>query len=187
VTATRADGPGDLRLGAHRVDRDDGAVQVEFLQQQRDGGDLVGFLLARLLAQHQSLAGRPGGDQMQRLASLAAVMGAPRGLAVDRDELRQRGVTEFLDAGEEAGFEQLRIDGGKHVAQRVMAGDAIRVGQEAAEEWQWRSPHSVVSTKSSAPAIVAASASKRISGNGYRTLALCRGPSMREKWRRIAG
>ncbi len=41
VAAPRPDAAGDGSLAAHRVDRDDRAVEVEDLQQRRDRDDLV--------------------------------------------------------------------------------------------------------------------------------------------------
>jgi hypothetical protein len=38
----------DVRLRPHGIHRDQSAFQIEVLQQQRDGGDLVGFLLGCL-------------------------------------------------------------------------------------------------------------------------------------------
>ncbi len=56
-------------------------------RQQGNGDDLVGLFSARLLAQHEALAAGPGGDQVQRLNALGLGVGAPGGLAVDRDDL----------------------------------------------------------------------------------------------------
>ena len=44
-------------------------LQIEMLQQQGNGGDLVGFLLGRLLPEHDPLPRRPGGDEMQGVAA----------------------------------------------------------------------------------------------------------------------
>jgi hypothetical protein len=63
---------------------DQGADQIEPLDQGRNGGDLIGFLEYRLLAEHQPAVGREGRHQMQRLVAGAAIVGAARSLAVDR-------------------------------------------------------------------------------------------------------
>ena len=136
MSAAVENGSGDLRLSAHRIDGDDRSGQVELLQQQRNGSDFVGLFLGRLLPQHQSLAGRPGGHQVQGFAAFATVVHASRGLAVDCDQFRERRVTQFVNPGQEAGLEQLRIDRGEHVTESVMARDAARVRQEAAKERQ---------------------------------------------------
>ena len=140
------------------------------LQQQRDGGDLVGFLLGRLLSEHDPLPRRPGRDEVQRVTAFAPVVAAPRGLAVNGDDFGVI-IAQPADPGEEAGFEQFRVQRREHVAQCIVAGDAAFVAVEAPEERQMLGSHSVVSTKSSAPAIVADNTRSRISGSGYRTLA----------------
>jgi hypothetical protein len=103
---------------------------------------------------------------MQGFATLFAILAAPWRLGADRDQFRQRGNTQVFDPGQEAGFELLRINRGKQLAERVVAGYAVVVRQEAAKEWQLLPPHNAVSTKSSVPAIVPASASNRISNRG---------------------
>ena len=80
-------GLGDSTLGSHRIDGDEGAGEREALQQQRDGDDLVRLVAHRLLSEHEALPARPGGDEMQRLAARLAGMRAPRGLAVDGDDV----------------------------------------------------------------------------------------------------
>jgi hypothetical protein len=49
--------------------------------------DLFGLVADGLLTEHEALTRRPSGDQMQRLATLAARMGSPRGFAVDGDDV----------------------------------------------------------------------------------------------------
>ena len=76
-------------MALHGVDGDQGTLQLEHLKQARNGDDLV-LLLAGdcLLAEHQVLLTRPRRDQMQDGAALGLVATAPRGLAVDGDDLR---------------------------------------------------------------------------------------------------
>jgi len=50
VGASVQDGGGDLSLTAHGIDGDQGAVQFETLEQERDRGDLVGLGVGGLLA-----------------------------------------------------------------------------------------------------------------------------------------
>lgn len=87
VAAPAHDGLGDSAPRSHGVDGDEGAPQFEAFEQERDGGDLVGFDVGGLLAEHEALAGRPGGDEMRRLAALAAGMRAARSLAIDGDDI----------------------------------------------------------------------------------------------------
>ena len=58
-------------------------------------------------------------------------MAAPRGLAVGRDDVRRVGA-RTLHPGQETGLEQVRIDGGDHVARCVAARDARLTWQEPA-------------------------------------------------------
>ena len=50
------DGGGDLGLAPHGVDGDQRALQFKPLDQQRDGGDLVGFDVCRFLPEDEPLA-----------------------------------------------------------------------------------------------------------------------------------
>ena len=122
---------GDLGLGADGIDRDQGPLERQPLQEQRDGGDLVRLAAHRLLPEHQALAACPSRDQMQRLASLAPGMAATGGLAVDRDQVRLR-LAQALDPAHKAGLEQRRIERGHHLAQRVVTGNPVPVGQQPA-------------------------------------------------------
>lgn len=105
------------------------------LQQQRNGGDFVGLFLGRLLAKDDLLARRPGGDEMQGIAALAPVMAAPRGLAINGDDLGII-VAQAADPGHEAGFKQLRVQRREHVTQHIVARDAAFVGVKASEKGQ---------------------------------------------------
>ena len=133
VPAAIADRLGDPGLSAHRINGDQGSLQVQTFEQQRNGGDFVGLLFRRLLAKDDPLTGGPGGDHVQRLAPLPSVVAAPRGLAIDRDDLRGT-VAEVFNPGEEATFEQAGVDGREHVAQCVVAGNAVLVREETAEK-----------------------------------------------------
>ena len=46
-------------------------------EQQSNRRDLVGFFLPRLLPEHETLTAGPGGDEMQWLAILGFIVGAP--------------------------------------------------------------------------------------------------------------
>ncbi len=123
----RHDPVGDLDLAAHGVDGDERAGQLEPLEQQRDGIDLVRLAVDRLLPEHQALAARPGRDEMQRMA--AARPGPTRGLAVDRHDVR-RALAQLRDPGGEAGGEELRRQRVHHIVERVVRGDAARERQQ---------------------------------------------------------
>jgi len=146
-------------------------------------GGLVGLGLARLLAGHQALAAGPGGNHVQRSTLAAAVVGAPRGLAVDGADLgRRRGwgrrrLAQALDPGGEALREERAVDRvDDDVVEGVVAGDAGLERQQPAQE---RLMHVPPTTKSAAPASVPHST--RISGSGYSTFQDWRGSSSAEK------
>src|SRR3954452_15357759 len=101
VRALSLDGVGDRGLAAHGVEGDEGSGEGQALEQQRDGGDLIRLGVGGFLPEHQALPGRPGGDKMQRLAALAAVVRAPRSLAVDGDKVGLS-VAQLLDPSHKA-------------------------------------------------------------------------------------
>jgi hypothetical protein len=70
---------------------------------------------------------------VQGLAALGACVAAARRLAIDGDEFRLVGA-QSLDPCHEAALEQLRVERIDHVIQSVVRGDAVGVGQEAAQE-----------------------------------------------------
>lgn len=77
---------------------------------------------------------------MQGGAALAFVAGAPRRLAVDGHDLGAGFLVGFdpqaLNPGHEAVAEGLVVEGVEQIVQRIMAGNARRVGQEAAQKGQ---------------------------------------------------
>ena len=156
-------------------------------EQQRDGGDLVGLGLARLLAEHEALAAGPGRDHVERAAVAASVVGASRGLAVDDDDLGGCGggagrVAQGFDPGREALGEQRAADRVDDVVERVVAGDARLVGQHASQKLLVHVTQRLISTKSSAPASVPHSTSSNTSGSGNKTFQDWRGSSRAAKW-----
>ena len=76
---------------------------------------------------------------MQGVAALPPVVATPRGLPINGDDVGV-GVAQAADPGQEAGFEQLRVQGCEHVAQRIVARDAAFVAVEASEERQMLRP-----------------------------------------------
>lgn len=89
------------------------------------------LLVDRFLAEHEALARRPGGNQMQRRAVLA--MRAARGLAVDRHNVGLLLAQAFHPIGEAFGKERGR-QGVHHIVERVMGGDALLEGQETLQK-----------------------------------------------------
>lgn len=87
IVAACDDRLGDVGLGSHGVDGKEGAFEFEALHKRRDSADFIGLAGDRLLAQHQSLAGGPCAEHVQRLPALGARLRSPRGLAVDRHDV----------------------------------------------------------------------------------------------------
>ena len=75
---------GDGRLSPHRIDRDDGPLQIDPLQNRRNCRDFIRFLLARDLPQRQAEFRAPDTDGMQNAQSRVVVMASSQGLSVDR-------------------------------------------------------------------------------------------------------
>jgi hypothetical protein len=86
-----SDSAGNDGIGGDGVDGDQGALEAATcgkpLKQDGDGGGLAALVGDRLLAEHEPAGGGEGGDQMQGARVGLAVMTAPRGLAVDGDEI----------------------------------------------------------------------------------------------------
>src|SRR5208283_4152175 len=94
-----------------------------------------GLLGNRKLRQGQTGVGGVGAERMQRLQPLAFIVGAPRGLAVDGDEV----VTtrpERRDPALETTPEQDRVDAVDEIAQPALAGNAEMEVREAAQKSQ---------------------------------------------------
>ena len=105
------------------------AAGGEFLEQHRDGGRFVGFVVDRLLPENQMAVGGEGGDQMQRGPSLGAVVAAAHGLAVDGDRVERLGPAG-ANPVHEAGGEQVRIDPVHHDVEPAPRGNPPVEGQE---------------------------------------------------------
>src|ERR1051325_798611 len=66
IGALRPDPRGDVFLASHSVERHDGAVEMQGIEQLGDGGNLVRLAVDLALTEHQSLIAGPGTDQVQR-------------------------------------------------------------------------------------------------------------------------
>jgi hypothetical protein len=131
IPASRQDGRGDAVLGADRIDREQGTGQRQPLQEQQNGGDPARRAGHVLLPEHQALAAGPGRDK-RRLAAFAARVGE-RGLAVHGDDVPRRRAPP-LDPAREAGLEQRGTESADDLPHRVVAGNTVQIGQEAAQE-----------------------------------------------------
>lgn len=126
-------------MSAHGVNGDKGAGKLQPLQQPRNGGNLVGFGVRCLLPQHETLARRPSGDQMQRPAPSRPVMAAARGLAVNGDDVGGRFPQAFHPGGK-AFLEQIRVQRLDHVVQGVVSRSAPRIGEKPTQKLQPQIP-----------------------------------------------
>src|SRR3954447_23479982 len=120
-------------LAAHRVQRDDAALEPQGVGQLRDRRDLVRLAVDRALAERQPALARPGADQVQRPALVAAAAGPADGLAVDRDHLALGPDRQRLRPAAEAGLERVRVDQHEDPSERVVRGDAVRQLEEGLE------------------------------------------------------
>src|SRR5208337_3703864 len=66
------DPSGDVLLAAHGIDRHDGSLEIQKLEQLRNRRDFIGFRLGCHLAQGQVVLHRPSADHVQRRSTDAA-------------------------------------------------------------------------------------------------------------------
>jgi len=135
VGAVRDDLVRDVDLAAHGVDGDERAREPigfgQVVEQLGNGGDFVGFLWNRELGQGQPGVGGVSAEPMQRLQPLAFVARAPRGLAVDGDEI-VASRPKRRDPALETPPEHERIDAVDEIAQPTLARNAEMEFREAA-------------------------------------------------------
>jgi hypothetical protein len=97
--------------------------------------DLVGLLLADLLAQRQLVSAGPGRDDVQGAELVPRVVAAAGGLAIEGDDrpldarLGRGVVAEPGDPGVEGGLEGLGLERHQDAAEDVLAGDAVGQGR----------------------------------------------------------
>src|SRR3954465_2740943 len=130
VGTLRPDPRGDVLLTAHGIERHDGAVEVQGVEQLGDGGDLVRLAIDLALTEHQPLITGPGADQVQRAVIVAAAAGAPDGLAVNRHHLTLHLTRQGLCPAREAALERVRIDQHEDPPERIVRGNTVRQVQE---------------------------------------------------------
>src|SRR6476646_865756 len=130
VGTLRPDPRGNVLLAPHRIERHDGAVEMQGVEQLGDGGDLVRLAVDLALTEHQSLIARPGTDEMQRAVIVAAAAGAPDGLAVDRHHLALDLARQGPCPSRKTALERVRIDQHEDPPERIVRGDTVRQSQE---------------------------------------------------------
>jgi hypothetical protein len=133
VSALVANLPGNGGLGAHRVDGHDAVGDVERGKQLGNGGDFVGFLGGRGLAEHDPHLRSKGTHHVQRRGRRLA-RGASARLAVDRDDLlvRERRNHGAHPAAKDP-LELVRIEQGKDPLEGVRRGYPVVEFEEPAQ------------------------------------------------------
>src|SRR4051795_10268726 len=112
----------------HGVDGDQGAGQAEPAEQSLDGRNLVGFVVAIEVRQHQLRVGREGAENVRGAAVEKVVEAAPQRLAVDRH------VTLSLEPG-------WVVQRGGMAGKRGLDGGSVELLQDAADRRVgWRPP-----------------------------------------------
>src|SRR5476649_1049511 len=173
-------GLGHLAMAMQRIGGDDAALEGQQLEHRQGARDLVAMGRG-ILRQSQPLAGAPDIDQMQRRRALAALVGAPYRLAVDRhDAAELLAPRERRDEASERRFELHRIEKAEHAAERIVARDPMLQRQDPRRSGSFAVPKSAMSLQFSAPHTVAASAMKMTSSKLCQAFS-ARGSSTTEK------
>lgn len=120
-----SDALGDLLLRPHRIERDEGAFQLQRIQDVRDRRNLVRTLLDAPLRQHYGLLTGPSAHHLERRAPPAGVEGAAQRLPIDGDDLPVERVDARGRPRREAGLEGIGIDEAEDAAEGVMRGDPV--------------------------------------------------------------
>src|SRR3954463_8026564 len=121
---------GNVLLAPHSIERHDGAVEMQGVEQLGEGGDLVRLAIDLALTEHQPLITGPGADQVQRAVIVAAAAGAPDGLAVNRHHLTLHLTRQGLCPAREAALERVRIDQHEDPPERTVRGNTVRQVQK---------------------------------------------------------
>src|SRR3954465_1732524 len=130
VSTLGSDLRGNVLLAPHRVERHDGALEMQDVEQLGDGGDLVRLAVDLALTEHQSLITCPGADQMQRSVIVAAAARAPNGLAIDRHHLALDLARQGLCPAHKTALERVRIEQHEDPPERIVRGNTVWQGQE---------------------------------------------------------
>ena len=114
----------------HRVDRDDGSLQIEHIQQLGNCRDFVGFAVDGALREHEPGLGGVSRNQMQRARSVPRRLRSAQRLAVDRHDLSLEPTRRGRPSGEVLPKRAL-VDEAKDLAKRLRGRDAVGERQEA--------------------------------------------------------
>ncbi len=123
----------DHALAADGVNRNDGPLDRQHIQQLGDGDDLVRLLGHLNLTEHKVLARRKGRDHVDSRCSVGPVMRAAHRFAVDSDHaLRHTG--DGRDPGNKATLELFGIEGSQDIAEMVVSRRTIFERREPAQQ-----------------------------------------------------
>ena len=127
---------GDGRLCPHRVDRDDGSLDIDKRQECGNRRDFVRFLRRCHLRQRQAKLARPNTDGMQGPQTPAAIVASPQRLAVDGQyrllhthRLRGRG-TQRRQPHRKAGLKGIWPQGDQNSPEDIFLGNPMRKIQQ---------------------------------------------------------
>ena len=126
----------DGGLRPHRVDRDDGSVNVDERQQFGNRGDFIGFLRRGHLRKRQSKLARPNTDGMQGAEISAAIVTSPQRLSVDGESRSfyarglRGGGSQRRQPHRKAGLKGIRLQGGQNSSEDIFLGNAMWKIQE---------------------------------------------------------
>jgi hypothetical protein len=126
----------DGALGAHRINGDDAAGQVQGAQELGNRSDFIRFLVGGNLSEHQAHLCGKGADHVQRCGGRLA-RGAPARFAIDGNHLfllqRRYDARHPLS---KRPLEALRIQYSKDTLKGIGRGDAIVEAQKATQPRQ---------------------------------------------------
>src|ERR1700692_381348 len=116
----------DRFLAAHRVQGHDAALEIQRVEQFRNGSNLVRLIADLALAEHQAPLARAGADDMQRALIAATVEGTAHRLAIDGDDLPIHANRKGLRPGCETTLKIRWVDQHEDTAEGVMGRNAVR-------------------------------------------------------------
>ena len=99
--------------------------QLQQLQEFGNSRDFVRLASDRDLSQRQPQAAGPGADEVQGRLAAGGVEGPAERLAVDGDALLLQRQVQRPQPSLQAAQELLRIQAGKHAAERIVRGNAV--------------------------------------------------------------
>jgi len=116
---------GHICRAAIRVGGDDGALDVDELEQRRDSLNLTRRTFDRTVCEQHLLFGRPHVQKMQRSGLRGPLQRTAQSLAVDRDNLAFKAPCKSGQPSAKSPFELCRVKSAEYPAERVRARRAV--------------------------------------------------------------